>query len=50
MGGVLDPKFPKQLGSLYRHIFLKHGWVLQKLAKNSQGWIVLHQNSSYKWV
>ena len=32
MGGFLGPKFSKQ-GSLFRQIFLKQGWVIQKLAK-----------------
>ena len=35
MGGFLGPKFSKQ-GSLSRQIFLKQGWVIQKLAKNSK--------------
>ena len=35
MGGLLGPKFSKQ-GSLIRQIFLKHGYVIQKLVKNSQ--------------
>ena len=35
MGGFLDPKFSKQ-GSLFRQIFHKQGWVIQKLAKNSE--------------
>ena len=35
MGGFLGPKFSKQ-ASLFRQIFLKHGWDLQKLAKNCQ--------------
>ena len=39
MGGFLGPKFSKQ-GSLFRHIFLKQGWVIQKLAKNSKKWVV----------
>ena len=34
MGGFLGPKFSRQ-GSLFRQIFHKHGWVFQKLAKNS---------------
>ena len=33
MGGFLGPKFPKQ-GSPFRQILLKHGLVIQKLAKN----------------
>ena len=32
VGGFLGPKFSKQ-GSLFRQIFLKHGWIIQKLAK-----------------
>ena len=35
MGRILGPKFSKQ-GSLFREIVHKHGWVSQKLAKNSQ--------------
>ena len=35
MGGFLGLKFSKQ-GSLFRQIFLKHGWVFQKLAKKLQ--------------
>ena len=31
MGGFLGPKFSKQ-GSLFRQIFHKQGWVIQKLA------------------
>ena len=34
-GGFLGPKFSKQ-GSLFRQIFLKQGWVIQKLTKNSK--------------
>ena len=45
MGGFLGPKFSKQ-GSLFRQIFLKQGWVIQKLAKNSKKWVVFRQNSS----
>ena len=45
MGGFLGPKFSRQ-GSLFRQIFHKHGWVFQKLAKNSQKWVVFRQNSS----
>ena len=38
MGGFLGPKFSRQ-GSVFRQIFLKRGWVIQKLAKNSKnGW------------
>ena len=33
MGGFLGPKFSKQ-GSLFRQIFLKQGWVIEKLAPN----------------
>ena len=32
MGGFLGRKFSEQ-GSLFQQIFLKHGWVIQKLAK-----------------
>ena len=32
MGGFLGPKLSKQ-GSIFRQIFLKHGWVFQKLTK-----------------
>ena len=35
---------------VFRQIFLKHGWVFQKLAKNCQKWIVFRLNSSKKWV
>ena len=35
MGGFLGPKYSRQ-GSLFRQIFLKQGWVVQKLAKNSK--------------
>ena len=35
IGGFLGPKFSKQ-GSLFRQIFHKQGWVIQKLAKNSK--------------
>ena len=35
MGGFLGPEFSKQ-GSLFRQIFHKQGWVIQKLAKNSK--------------
>ena len=35
MGGFFGPKFSKQ-GSLFRQIFLKHGWVSQKLEKFSK--------------
>ena len=45
MGGFLGPKFSKQ-GSLFRQIFLKQGWLIQKLAKNSKNWVVFRQNSS----
>ena len=45
MGGFLGPKFSKQ-GSLFRQIFLKQGWVIQKLAKNSKKWVVFRQISS----
>ena len=34
-GGFLGPNFSKQ-GSPFRQIFLKQGWVIQKLAKNSK--------------
>ena len=44
-GGFLGPKFSKQ-GSLFRQIFLKQWWVIQKLAKNSKKWVVFRQNSS----
>ena len=37
-GGV-ERRFSKH-GSLFRHIFLKHGCVFQKLAKNGQKWVV----------
>ena len=45
MGGFLGPKFSKQ-GSLFRQIFHKQGWVIQKLVKNSKKWVVFRQNSS----
>ena len=47
LGGFSGPKFSKQ-GSLFRQIFLKHGWFFfQKLAKkNGQKWVVFRQNSS----
>ena len=32
MGGILGPKFSKQ-GSLFRQIFHKQGWVIQKSVK-----------------
>ena len=32
MGGFLGPNFSKQ-GSLFRQIFLKHGWIFQKWEK-----------------
>ena len=48
-GWVLGSKFSKQW-SLFRQIFHKHAWVIRKLAKNSQKWIVFRQNSSQKWV
>ena len=34
-GWVSGPKFSKQ-GSLFRLSFLKHGWVIQKLAKKAK--------------
>ena len=40
MGGFLGPTFSKQV-YLFGHIFLKHGWVFQTLAKNCQKWVVL---------
>ena len=43
MGGFLGPKFSKQ-GSLFRQIFHKQGWVIQKLAKNSKKWVVFRQS------
>ena len=49
MGGFLGPKFSKQ-GSLFRQIFLKQGWVIQKLPKNSKnGWFSakIHHKSGY---
>ena len=59
MGGFLGPKFSKQ-GSLFRQIFLKHGWVIQKLAKIlKNGWFsakIHHQVgiaasfSNQRWV
>ena len=45
MGGFLGPKFSKQ-GSLFRQIFHKQGWVIQKLAKNSKKLVVFRQSSS----
>ena len=45
MGGFLGPKFSKQ-GSLFRQIFHKQGWVIQKLAKNSKKRVIFRQNSS----
>ena len=45
MGGFLGPQFSRR-GSLFRQIFLKQGWVIQKLAKNSKKWVVSRQNSS----
>ena len=44
-GWALGPKFSKQ-GSIFRQIFLQNGWVIQKLAKNSQKLVVFRQNSS----
>ena len=49
MGGFLGPKFSKQ-GPFFRQIFLKHGWVTQKLATNIQKWVVaakIHHKSGY---
>ena len=49
MGGFFGPKFSKQ-GSLFRQIFHNNGWVIQKLAKNSQKWAVfgkIHHKSGY---
>ena len=43
VGEFFGPKFSKQ-GSLFRQIFHKRGWVVQKLAKNSQKWVVFRQN------
>ena len=45
MGVFSGPKFSKQ-GSLFRQIFLKRGWGIQKLAKNSTKWVVFRQSSS----
>ena len=45
MDRTLGPKFSKQ-GSLFRQIFHKQGWVIQKLVKNSKKWVVFHQKSS----
>ena len=44
MGGFMGLKFSKR-GSLFRQIFLKHGWVFEKLAKYCQKWVVFCQNS-----
>ena len=49
MGGFLGPKFSKQ-GSIFRQIFHKQGWIIQKLAKNSKnGWFSakIHHKSGY---
>ena len=49
MDGFFGPRFSKQ-GSLFRKIFLQHGWVIQKLVKNSQKWVVfakIHHKSGY---
>ena len=49
MGGFLGPKFSRR-ESLFRQIFLKQGWVIQKLAKNSKnGWFPakIHHKSGY---
>ena len=45
MGGFLGPEFSKR-GSLFRQIFHKQGWVIQKLVKNSKKLVVFRQNSS----
>ena len=48
-GWVLGPKFSKQ-GSLFRQIFHKHGWAIQKLAKIAQNGSFsakIHHNSGY---
>ena len=49
MGGFLGPKFSKQW-SLFRQIFLKQGWVIQELSKNSKNWVVsdkIHHKGGY---
>ena len=49
MGGFLGQTFSRQ-GSLFRQIFHKHGWVFQKLAKNSKKWVFsakIHHKSGY---
>ena len=35
LDGFLGPKFSRQ-GSLFWQIYNKHGWIIHKLAKNSQ--------------
>ena len=48
-GGFLGPKFSKQ-GSLFRQIFHKQGWVIQKLVKIAKnGWFSAknHHKSGY---
>ena len=50
MGGFLGLKFSKQ-GSLFRQIFHKHGWVIQKLvkiAKNGPFSAKIHHRSEYE--
>ena len=49
-GRVFGPKFSKQ-GSLFRQIFHKHGWVIQKLAKmakNGPFSAEIHHKSGYE--
>ena len=48
-GWVFGPKFSKQ-GSLFLQIFLKQGWVIQKLAKIAKnGWFSakIHNKSGH---
>ena len=43
---VFGPKFSRQ-GSLFRHVFHKHGWVIQKLAKNGSFSAKIQQKGGY---
>ena len=45
IGLFLGLTFSKQ-GSLFPQIFLRNGWVILKLANNSQKLVVFRQNSS----
>ena len=44
--GPFSADFPLPEALVPRVILHKHGWVIQKLAKNSQKWVVFPQNSS----